>query len=141
LDDPRYIELIEDCGALVAMDDLDTGSRYFTGTVEQSGDSIHALAKRYLTRPGCPRMLNWDRQLQQMTDWVKVYDIDGVIELCSMYSRPREMRTAIVREKLEEAGIPSISLRHDYYLSNTGQIKTRIGAFLETMQSGATTPG
>lgn len=134
LHDSGYLRIIEETGALVAMDDLDRGSRYFWQKVDTSiEDPALALAKRYLDRPACPRMTSWEGQAQQVIEWVKEYQIQGVVELCLMYSRPREMRIPFFKKALKEANIPLLNLRIDYPLNFVGQFQTRVGAFMEML--------
>jgi benzoyl-CoA reductase subunit C len=133
LDNPAYIELVEQAGCLVAMDDMDTGSRYFWEVVNDSSeDPARALAKRYL-KDGSPRMLDWRSQIEQLVRWAKEFKIDGVLELPDAYDYTRGFRRLVLEQQLKEADIPLMSFERDYYLSNVGQLKTRIGAFLEIL--------
>ncbi len=135
LDNPAYIDLIEE-GCLVAMDDMDTGSRYFLQPVDTKlKNPAYALAKRYLHRPSAPRMSNWDKQVEQITDWVKEYKIDGVIGMPHAWCYQHQYRMPFLTRKLEAAGIPSVRLDREYHLTNAGQLRTRIGAFLEMIGS------
>jgi benzoyl-CoA reductase subunit C len=133
LDDPAYLNLVEESGVIV-MDDMDTGSRYFMGDVDTSiSDPTAALARRYLTRHGSPRMASWDRQVEQIIKWVRAYNAQGVISLPLAWCYPQRFRIPFLRDKLQEAGIPSASFERDYGLSNVGQLRTRIGAFMEML--------
>jgi benzoyl-CoA reductase/2-hydroxyglutaryl-CoA dehydratase subunit BcrC/BadD/HgdB len=135
LDNSSYIELVEQKGGLVAMDDLDPGSRYFWKPVDiKLSDPIYALAKRYLGRPAHPRMLSWNDQVQQVIDWVEEFGIDGVLEMPEMYSLPREFRSPFFRAELTKAGIPNISIPRLHNMADAGQIGTRIQAFAEMLQ-------
>ena len=135
---PSYVELVEQSGGLVAMDDLDPGSRYFWQTVDtSSADPVYALAKRYLSRPAHPRMVAWDRQVKQVIDWVKEYYIDGVLEMPEMYSLSRQFRVPFFQAKLTEAGIPNISIPRFHDMADAGQLRTRIEAFVEMLQARA----
>ena len=135
LDNPGYLNLIEESG-LVAMDDLDTGVRYFTKAVDTTiADPIDALTQRYLSRHGAPRMTSWDIQMEEMIQWVKDFRIDGVINLPQTYCYPQTYRMPFVNMKLKEAGIPSMSIEREYYLANLGQLRTRIGAFSEMLET------
>lgn len=137
LDDPAYVELVEQTGCLVAMDDLDTGSRYFWETTDGgSDDPAYKLAVRYL-KNNSPRMFNWREQIKQLVSWVKEFNIDGVLELPDAYDYPRGFRSPFLERWLKEADIPSMSFERDYHLSNVGQLKTRIEAFLEILQTRA----
>ena len=133
LDNPAYLQLIEESGALVAMDDLDTGSRYFWGAVDPNLEPIYALAKRYITRPPCPRMFFWERQIDQIIQWVKEFNIDGVLNFPQMYAWDRVCVSPYFTRMMEEAGIPVATIEREYRLANVGQLRTRIEAFLEIL--------
>lgn len=133
LDNPAYLALVEDVGALVAMDDLDTGSRYFWQLVEPGGDPIRALSDRYLTRAPCPRMLFWERQVRQLTAWVGEWQIDGVINFPQRFSYPRLFATPHFEDQMAKAAIPFTTIEREYYFGNIGQLRTRIGAFVENL--------
>jgi benzoyl-CoA reductase/2-hydroxyglutaryl-CoA dehydratase subunit BcrC/BadD/HgdB len=40
-----------------------------------------------------------------------------------------------MERSLKEAGIPEISFQREYHFAGEGQLKTRIGAFLEMLSS------
>jgi benzoyl-CoA reductase/2-hydroxyglutaryl-CoA dehydratase subunit BcrC/BadD/HgdB len=135
LDNSAYIDLVEEAGCLVAMDDMDTGSRYFWEKVgDGKADPIYALAARYLKNRS-PRMLDWQEQAEQLVQWCKDFNIDGVLDLPEMYDYPRGFRRPFLEGYLKQAGISEISFDRDYHLANVGQLKTRIGAFLEILES------
>ncbi len=136
LDNVGYMELIEEEGGLVAMDDLDTGSRYLWQTVGNNGDPLYALAKRYISKPACPRMFFFDQQVEQVAQWVRDYKIDGVLHLPHMGSFDRLCCNPYFLERLTELGIPAMTFLREYHLANVGQLRTRIGAFLETLEPG-----
>jgi benzoyl-CoA reductase/2-hydroxyglutaryl-CoA dehydratase subunit BcrC/BadD/HgdB len=134
LDNPAYIELVEET-CLVAMDDMDTGSRYFNLEVESPATNpTLALATRYLARQGAPRMAHWDKQVDQIMAWVKDYNIDGILSLPLTWCHPQNYRIPFLNERLKTAGIPSISLERTYHPANFGQLRTRIGAFVEMLE-------
>ncbi len=141
LDDPELIRAIEETGCVVAMDDLDTGSRSFwnlAGRPPADRLDLHslleALADRYHSQPASPCMLNWDEQVAQVADWVRAFGIHGVLELPLMYSRSRQMRAPYFKKKLNDRGIPVASFEREYHLSNLGQLKTRVSAFVEMIR-------
>ncbi|HEX78194.1 MAG TPA: 2-hydroxyacyl-CoA dehydratase [Dehalococcoidia bacterium] len=135
LDDPRYLGLIEDTGAVVAMDDLDTGSRYFwNGMAKPGGDLILALARYYLTRPADPHTDKWAEEVGQVIQWARDFRVDGVIQLALTNCFPRETRLTYFSQELTKAGIPNMTFKRDYQLTKEGQLRTRIEAFLETLE-------
>jgi benzoyl-CoA reductase/2-hydroxyglutaryl-CoA dehydratase subunit BcrC/BadD/HgdB len=133
LDNPAYIELVEE-NCLVAMDDMDTGSRYFNQNVDNTlEDPAYAIAKRYLNRHGAAHMARWELQVEQLIKWVEEFNIDGVLSLPHTWCYPQKFRMAFLSKELEKAGIPNVSLDREYHLSNVGQLRTRIEAFLEML--------
>ena len=139
LDNPGFIDLVEDAGCIVAMDDFDTGGRHFRDLVETSHATsretlIKALAERYHAQPASPFMMNWEAQVDQIVRWVREFSIHGVVELPLMYSRSRQMRTPFFKARLTDHNIPVASFEREYHMANVGQLTTRIGAFLEILQ-------
>ncbi|MBN1847099.1 MAG: 2-hydroxyacyl-CoA dehydratase, partial [Deltaproteobacteria bacterium] len=135
LDNPAYLELVEE-SCLVVMDDMDTGSRYINGQIDTTlQDPAYAIAKRYISRHGAPRMGDWDKQIKQIMDWVREYQVDGVLGFPHAWCYPQKYRMPYLIDRLKEAGIPNISLDREYHLANAGQLRTRIGAFVEMLGS------
>jgi benzoyl-CoA reductase/2-hydroxyglutaryl-CoA dehydratase subunit BcrC/BadD/HgdB len=133
LDNPSYLDLVEE-GCLVAMDDMDTGSRYFMQSVDTTiKDPAYALARRYLSRHGAPRMSAWGKQAEQLIKWTADFKIDGILAMPLNWCYPQRYRMPYLSKRLEDAGIPSVSLEREYHLANVGQLRTRIGAFLEML--------
>ena len=82
-------------------------------------------------------MLDWDAQAEQLMQWAGEFRVDGVLDLPEKYDYTREFRRPYMERCLKGAGIPVISFERDYHLANVGQLKTRIGAFLEMLESKA----
>jgi benzoyl-CoA reductase subunit C len=131
-DDPAHTEVIEKLGGLVVADALCFGSRYFWQHVEIDGDPLVGLARSYLTRPSCARMTDG---LTERGNFVKElidrYKVDGVIFQRIRYCDLWGGELFYLRKKLQEWGIPLLSLEREYALGGTGQLKTRVQAFLE----------
>jgi benzoyl-CoA reductase/2-hydroxyglutaryl-CoA dehydratase subunit BcrC/BadD/HgdB len=135
IDNPAYLELIEDTGALVAMDDLDTGSRYFWKTTSPDKDPLEAIVDRYISRPPSPLIAEWSLYVDQIVEWAKEYNITGVLNLPHQHSLVRQMVTPYFQNKLVEAGIPTMSFKVEYHPANQEQLRTRVGAFVELLQA------
>jgi len=129
-----YLELVENEGALVAMDDLDSGTRYFWESTDRNGDPVYVLAKRHVSSPAEPCKWNFDKQIDRVIEWAKEYQIDGVLLLPHLGDTDRLCSVPFTLERLESAGIPSMSFTRYYHLANEGQLRTRVRAFLETLE-------
>jgi benzoyl-CoA reductase subunit C len=136
LDDPEYIEIIENQGGFVVTDSLCFGTRTMWVDVnEKEPDPVLALARYYIQeRPSCPRM-NEDqpRRAAFLRDLIRDFDVNGVVGermlFCDYWCVEHYMNKA----DLKEVGVPFIEIDREYILSGKGQLQTRIQAFLETM--------
>lgn len=136
LDDPEYLQVIEDQGGLVVTDSICFGTRtMWVNCSETEPDPVRALARYYIQeRPSCPRMNGAQpARAAFVQDMVKEFAVDGVIGermlFCDFWCAEHYMNKA----DLKEAGIPFIQIDREYILSGKGQLQTRIQAFLETM--------
>lgn len=134
LDDPQYFQVIEDLGAVIVTDVLCGGSRYFWQEVEGDGDPVRALAFRYLTRPPCNRMHPSSLRVEYLQRMVKEFNVEGVIHQSIKFCDNYAGQFPIMKKALEEIGVPVLNLEREYILSGSGQIKTRVGAFLESLE-------
>ncbi len=134
LDDGSFLDLVEGAGARVVMDDLDTASRCFWGSVDTSSSDITAaIAKRYLNRVPCPRMDFWEEEIDQAIAWAADFKVNGVLLLYLPWGYSRQYRIPFWDRRLKEAGIPFSALEREYCLFHPAQLKTRIEAFIETL--------
>ena len=134
-DDPAYSQIIEDLGGLVVTDALCYGSRYFWEPVTTGTDLLEGIARSYLDRPSCPRMS--DRVIQRaafIKEMAEEFKVDGVILQKIRYCDLWGGESIYLEKMLEESNIPLLSLEREYALSGVGQLKTRIQAFLETIE-------
>ena len=136
LDDPEYLQIIEDQGGLVVTDSICFGTRtMWVDCSETEADPVRALARYYIQeRPSCPRMNGAQpARAAFVQDMVKEFAVDGVVGermlFCDLWCAEHYMNKA----DLKAAGIPFIQIDREYILSGKGQLQTRIQAFLETM--------
>jgi bzd-type benzoyl-CoA reductase N subunit len=135
LEDPEYVKLIEDLGGLVVTDFLCFGVRDFWDLVDEDAEPIPALAKRYLERVSCPRMIDHPRRQQYLMDLVKEYKIDGIIiqrmKYCDIWGGEGAMMEWDMKK--ESNPTPYMVLEREYLMGAVGQMRTRVQAFLETI--------
>ena len=137
LDDPKYLEVIENLGGLVVNDLLCFGTSTFWSSVdEKSHDPLEALARYHLNeRIPCMRMVGrYSSRLDFIKDIVKTFKVDGVIceriKFCDIWGS----ESVLLKHSLHELDIPILVLEREYLTSGLGQLKTRVQAFLETIQ-------
>lgn len=136
LDDPAYIKIIEDLGGLVCTDALCFGTRYFWEPVETGdGSLLNNLAKSYLNRPCCARIVNqFSKKEEFLEKMIKDYKIDGFIHQRMRYCDLWGGDLLYIQKKLKEMNVPLLTLEKEYWLTGIGQLRTRVQAFLESLE-------
>lgn len=134
LDDPDWVKVVEDQGGLVVADGLCFGARMFWDSVDESLEPMEALARRYTLRWSCPRVMDRERRQERIKEMVRDWNVDGIvgerIVFCQLWGAERVMTNM----EAAENGIPTLWLEREYVLGGTGQMKTRLQAFLESME-------
>lgn len=136
LDNPEYINVIEDAGGLVVTDSLCFGSRTMWKDVdERESDPIASLARYYVAeRPSCPRMFGEQpKRFKFVRDMIREFKVDGVIGERLIFCDQWLVEHFMQGKDFKEAGVPFLELDREYVLSGMGQLRTRVQAFLEIM--------
>ena len=139
-DDPNFIKLIEECGALIVADRHCYGS--LPGreeiVVKEGETPLRAIARHYLETSSCPRFMEQHvmrQRKQELADIVKEYKADGLIisqmKFCEYWSYERTIDTIVMQK---EYGIPVCSIEKEYVNNAVGQLRTRFQAFVESIE-------
>ncbi len=138
-DDTSMCDIVEELGGLVAADLTCFGGKVIFGSVQEEGpDPLQAIADyQVLARPFCPKNLGAHPHIQkELLDQVRALRVDGVIGqsflCCNMWGG----ELYILHKELKEAGIPMLRLEREYVSGSSGQLQTRVQAFLETISGG-----
>lgn len=139
-DDPEFVKLIEDCGAIVVADRHCYGS--LPGREEiavKDGQSpLDAIARHYLDTSCCPRFMSQHLMRERkkyLAQICKEYNADGLIiesnKFCEYWSYERTIDTVIIPR---DFNIPVCSIEKEYINSASGQLRTRFQAFVESVE-------
>lgn len=140
IDDPELISLIEDSGALVVADRFCYGS--FPGRQEivltDDEDALTQVCRNYLQTTLCVRH-SAQHKVQKRLDFAaqlaKDYHADGIIyeqiKFCTYWSYERALASHIMHN---EYNIPTLSIDRPYMSSTSGQLRTRVQAFVESIE-------
>jgi len=140
IDNIPFIELIEESGANVVIDDLCFGTRYYRQDVELSDDPLLSIAERYLDKVMCPRTHRPDlhtreKTLESRIGYLREYAIDynanGVILYVLRFCDSCAFDAPEIRDYLQKAGLHVLHLEDDYSLTSIQGFRTRIQAFVE----------
>ena len=134
-DDVKFIDMVENSGASIVVDDHCTGGRYFWNTTEKTGDALTDIADRYIKRPPCPiKDIPARNRTAHLISLAREWDVAGVVEIQQKFCDPHEMDKVAISKGLEEAGFPTLYLEFDVTVP-VGPFRIRIEAFLETLGS------
>ncbi len=119
--DPEEIaNIIEQSGGNMINLNTCTGTRAFNKCTESDGKTpVEAIAKRILDREPCGRFFEGDKYNCESDGIIKIQP-----KFCDFYD-----------SSYNKTGKPQINLQLDYPIDSRGQLKTRIGAFLENIPS------
>jgi benzoyl-CoA reductase/2-hydroxyglutaryl-CoA dehydratase subunit BcrC/BadD/HgdB len=138
LPDPESFRLFAACGARIAASDLCSGTRLFqTIDITAGKDPYTGLAAAVLGQRPCARTFDPERPVRIADDVLaeaRAAGARGVICHTVKFCDPYLARLAIVRRKLQEAGMPFLVLEGDCTLRSIGQQRTRIEAFVEMLR-------
>ncbi|MEP9412252.1 MAG: 2-hydroxyacyl-CoA dehydratase [Candidatus Brocadia sp.] len=138
MENEKIMKIIEDAGAKVVAEDLCNGSRYFDAQIHISDDPILSIAKRYIKRSPCSRMVNIFERINKVLTIMQEKSIHGAIYHTLKFCDHNLLDYPVIKKTFHDKNIPLLHLNCDYTLSSEGQIKTRVEAFLEQLTS---TPG
>ena len=136
IDNADLLEVVESQGGLVVSDTLLFGARSMWKDASETGDPVYALASYYLgERPPCPRLVGTGSERYAfIKEIISDFAVDGVVivrhPFCDMYGFEKDA----LGNFLKREGISHLKLQTEYVLSGIGQMKTRVQAFLETVQ-------
>ena len=134
LNNSDFIKGVEELGALVVADEVCTGARYWWEAVDTNLEPLEALSRRYLnTLFPCARTNPPERRTEQILQLADDFRVDGVMALTIRNCAPYIYDLPLWKGKLEERGIAVLDLSTEYGTAISGQVKTRVEAFLEML--------
>ena len=140
MDDPEFTSLIEDSGALVVAD------RYCFGStpgreeivINEGEDVLTQICLHYLKTSQCPRFMSHEKVEERrntVKKLVEEYHADGVmyeqLKFCEYWGYERALASYVMNE---EYGVPTAAVDRQYTASASGQLRTRVQAFVESLE-------
>lgn len=126
--------IIESLNAQVVVEETCTGTRYFENEVSEEGDTMEELIKnladRYL-KVNCACFTPNEGRVEDLIRYASEYSVDGVIDSNLSFCHTYSVEHGTVEKALKEKDIPVMHIETDYSSEDSGQIKTRVEAFLE----------
>lgn len=125
--------VIEDNGGVIVCLDDCSGERTNKLLVDEDADDIlRAISDRYLAI-NCSVMTTNEGRLENTKNMIEKYKADGVIEVVLQACHTFNVEAELMKNMVEDMGIPYMKLETDYSTTDSGQIETRIAAFIEML--------
>ena len=137
MNNPEFIQSIEEQGGLVVTDELCTSTRYWSDPVvlEKGKTPLESISQRYLNNFPCARMVPSDERFNRTLELARDFKVDGVISQIIRYCVSYAHDLPLLTDRLKAQGIPILALDVEYGTSGSGQIQTRVQAFLEMLEA------
>ncbi len=140
IDDPSLTKLIEDVGALVVSDRYCFGSTPGREVIELKDDepALRQICLHYMQVSECARWISDEKVLQRRETadrLAKEFNAEGIIyeqmKYCDYWGFERALVSHIMHD---EYGWPVLSIDRLYNNGNSGQLRTRVQAFVESLE-------
>ena len=140
LDDYAFSEVLENCRCYVAAD------RYCFGSIpgrqrislNDTEPALDQVCRFYLETNQCPRFMSQEKirdRRELVARLVRDYHADGILyeqaKFCDFWGYERTLATQVMRE---EYGVPTLGIDREYVVRGSGQLSTRIQAFMESLE-------
>jgi len=141
IDDVELLRVIEECGAYVCCDRYCFGT--FPGRVPipmtDDEDALTQVCRHYVMLSQCPRYMNMEKvygRKQYVADLAEEFGADGIIYQQVNFCDPWAYEKLLGATMLEQDyGYPVLSVNRPYNIaSSVGQMRTRVQAFVESME-------
>ncbi len=140
IDDTDFTKTVEESGALIVADRFCFGS--LPGRQEipltDSESALTQVCRFYQTTSQCPRYMQRDKVLERreyVRRLTQEYNAEGVLyealKFCEYWGYERPLASHIITE---EFGIPSVCVDRQYTGNASGQLRTRVQAFVESLE-------
>ena len=140
IDDHHLTKLIEGCGALVVSDRYCFGSKPGREVIELNDeeDVLWQICRHYMEVSECARYISDEKVMQRRETadrLAKEFKAEGIIyeqmKYCDYWGFERALVSHIMHD---EYGWPVLSIDRLYNNGNSGQLRTRVQAFVESLE-------
>ena len=140
MDDPDFTKLIEESGALVVADRFCFGALPGREEIHLTDEPnvLEQIVLHYMKTCQCPRYMAQEKvedRRQYVKKLVEDYHADGVLyeqlKFCEYWGYERALASHIITN---DFGIPSVCVDRQYTASASGQLRTRVQAFVESLE-------
>jgi len=132
--DVSIIEMIERNGGWVVADDTTSVGRHFGDPVMLKGDPLTSLSRFYTAKLSGTYRLAYEDRRDHILQLIRKWDVQASIHILQKYCDTSFFESPLIIQDLKDQGIPSLVLEVDDTSPASGQMETRVQAFLEMVE-------
>ncbi len=137
--DYKILDMAEEAGGEIVIEEISECVRYYWNRIADAGNLLESLARGYLReRVPCAFMRSsTKKRFDFIVKLIADFNVAGVIwyelQCCETY----DQESFFLQQRLQERNIPMLVVESNYDTSDTGQLRTRVQAFMELLEGGA----
>lgn len=129
----KTVKAIEENGGVVVCFENCSGIKAAFQMVDtEAEDIVKAIAERYL-QIGCSVMTPNTERMKLLPKLVEEYKVEGVVEVDLQACTPYCVESFQIKQLCEQIHVPYLAVETDYSTGDSGQLATRLEAFLEML--------
>ncbi len=129
----KVLKQIEDLGADIVCFENCAGPKEKMELIDETIDPIDAITRKYLN-VNCSVMTPNPGRFEVLGEMIDDFQVDGVVEVILQACHTFNVEAFNTKKFVtEEKGLPYIGIETDYSEFDTGQLNTRLNAFLEML--------
>ncbi|QIZ75571.1 double-cubane-cluster-containing anaerobic reductase [Ferrimonas lipolytica] len=130
----KLIEIIEECGGLVVVQEACSGIKGVYEMVSEQGDPLEAIARKHFNIP-CSCMTPNSKRETLLATLASEYQADAVIDLVWQACHTYNVESVLIHDFVrDELGLQYMKVETDYSDSDREQLKVRVQTLLELLQ-------
>jgi benzoyl-CoA reductase/2-hydroxyglutaryl-CoA dehydratase subunit BcrC/BadD/HgdB len=129
----KVTEIIEECGAVVVVQEACSGWKPVDRLTDEEGDPLEAIARKHFELP-CSCMTPNTGRPEMIKRLVEKFRADAVVDLIWMACHTYNVEAFLIEKFVrEELGLPYLKIETDYSDSDHEQLKVRIQTLVEML--------
>jgi bcr-type benzoyl-CoA reductase subunit C len=133
-DNANLLGIMDENKFHIVSDDLAHESRQYRVDSETEGNALLNLASKFARMDNCSVLFDPKKgRADYLLDQVKTNDANGVIFCMTKFCDPEEFDIVIIKNTLDNAGIPNVTIEIDRQMENYEQARTILQTFKEVL--------
>lgn len=129
------LDFLEERGVWIVGDGMGMGSLFYSLDLPGADVSLDTLARAYLRQPVCSTIHDQSKErAEALLSRVRERGARAVVLFIPKFCEPELFDLPALKESLERNGVPVLVLETELGTTETGPLRNRIEAFLETLR-------